>query len=107
MVVTLPFRYECLSNDIVLPSSGIVDRLLPAKIADNRLDCFLSRGIFVVQYLNDFGGDFIISIDGNENLRVSGEDSRVTKLYFPTQRNCVDDCECEDWEQEGAVLVGL
>ena len=65
------------------------------------------RGIFVVQYLNDFGGDFIISIDGNENLRVSGEDSRVTKLYFPNTRNCVDDCECEDWEQEGAVLVGL
>ena len=77
------FRYECLSNDIVLPGSGIVDRLLPTKIADTvwTVSC---HGIFVVQYLNDFGGDFIISIDGNENLRVSGEQSRVTKLYFPT-----------------------
>ena len=75
------FRYECLSNDIVLPSSGIVDRLLPTKIADTvwTVSC---DGVFVVQYLNDFGGDFIISIDGNENLRVSGEDSRVTSQRF-------------------------
>ena len=77
------FRYECLSNDIVLPISGIVDRLLPTKIADTvwTVSC---HGIFVVNYLNDFGGDFIISIDGNEELRVSGEQQhRVTEQLFP------------------------
>ena len=77
------FRYECLSNAIVLPSSGIVDRLLPSKIADTAwtVSC---NGAFVVQYLNDFGGDFIISIDGNEQSRVSGEDSRLRMQSFAT-----------------------
>ena len=75
------FRYECLSNDIVLPSSGVVDRLLPTKIADTiwTVSC---DGIFVVQYLNDFGGEFIISIDGNEESRVSGEDTTLTTKSF-------------------------
>ena len=75
------FRYECLSNDIVLPSSGIVDRLLPSKIADTVWTASCD-GTFVVQYLNDFGGDFIISIDGIEQSRVSGEDSRVAAQRF-------------------------
>ena len=75
------FRYECLSNDIVLPSSGIVDRLLPTKISDTVWTASCD-GTFVVQYLNDFGGDFIISIDGIEQSRVSGEDSRVAAQRF-------------------------
>ena len=75
------FRYECLSNDIVLPSSGIVDRLLPSKIADTvwTVSC---DGIFTVQYLNDFGGDFIISNNGNEESRVSGEHKTLTTKSF-------------------------
>ena len=75
------FRYECLSNDIVLPSSGIVDRLLPTKIADTvwTVSC---DGIFTVQYLNDFGGDFIISNNGNEESRVSGDHRRVITRTF-------------------------
>ena len=75
------FRYECLSNDIALPSSGIVDRLLPTKIADTvwTVSC---DGIFVVQYLNDFNGEFIISIDGNEESRVSGEHTTLTRKSF-------------------------
>ena len=78
------FRYECLSNDIVLPSSGIVDRLLPSKIADNiwTVSC---DGIFAVQYLNDFGGDFIISVDGIEESRVNGEHKRVLTQNFATR----------------------
>ena len=78
------FRYECLSNNIVLPNSGIVDRLLPNKIADTvwTVPC---DGIFAVQYLNDFGGDFIISINGKEESRVSGEHNRVITKHFATR----------------------
>ena len=62
-------------------SSGIVDWLLPGQIADTvwTVSC---DGTFVVQYLNDFGGEFIISIDGKEESRVSGEHTTLTKTSF-------------------------
>ena len=68
----------CTTSTIAV---AIVDWLLPGQIADTvwTVSC---DGTFVVQYLNDFGGEFIISIDGKEESRVSGEHTTLTKTSF-------------------------
>ena len=89
------FRYECVANstdnDTTSPSAphvdtGLVDTLLPSDIGDTvwTVSC---DGTFEVQYLNDFGGDFIISNNGNEESRVSGEHKTLTTKSFAAHTN--------------------
>ena len=72
----------CTTSTIAVASW---DWLLPGQIADTvwTVSC---DGTFVVQYLNDFGGEFIISIDGKEESRVSGEhhDTRRKQAFQQT-----------------------
>ena len=89
------FRYECVANstdnDTPSPSAphvgaGLVDTLLPYDIGDTvwTVSC---DGTFTVQYLNDFGGDFIISNNGNEESRVSGEHKTLSTKSFAAHTN--------------------